>query len=46
MQSAVRKKFGLAPQAHIHRFLLQSGELIDDIVLMERNDRILVELRI
>lgn len=42
----MRKKFGLAPQAVIHRLLLQTGELIDQIALIERNDRILVELKI
>ena len=43
---ALRKKFELAKEAHIKRLLLSTGEIIDNVNLIERNDRIQIELRL
>jgi hypothetical protein len=41
----VRAKFGIKPEAKISRLLLcPTGEIIDDVELIERNDKIEVEL--
>ncbi|CDW86960.1 UNKNOWN [Stylonychia lemnae] len=40
----IRTKFGIKQEALINRLLLQSGEVIDDIGLIEKNDKIQVEL--
>ena len=41
----IRVKFGIKPEARISRLLLcPTGEIIDDIELVERNDKIEVEL--
>ena len=42
----LRKKFGMTQEAQIRRLTLYSGEVIEDVSYFERNDRILVELRI
>ena len=42
----LRLKFGIAKQAQIKRLMLQSGELINSIEFLEKNDRVLVELQI
>ena len=46
VKGQLRKKFGMAPEAQIKRLLLSTGEVIDHVCYIERNDRILVELRI
>ena len=43
---ALRKKFELAKEAQIKRLLLSTGEIIDNVNLIERNDRIQIELRL
>ena len=43
---ALRKKFDLALEAQIKRLLLSTGEIIDNVNLIERNDRIQIELRV
>ena len=43
---ALRKKFDLAQEAQIKRLLLSTGEIIDNVNLIERNDRIQIELRV
>ncbi len=41
----IRIKFGIKPEARIGRLLLcPSGEIIDDVQLIEKNDKIEVEL--
>ncbi len=41
----IRSKFGIKPEARIGRLLLNpSGEIIDDVQLIEKNDKIEVEL--
>ena len=36
----------MAPEAQIRRLMLKTGEVIDDVCFVERNDQIEVELRI
>ena len=41
----IRVKFGIKPEARIGRLLLcPTGEIIDDVNLIEKNDKIEVEL--
>ena len=41
----IRCKFGIKPEARIGRLLLcPTGEIIDDVQLIEKNDKIEVEL--
>ncbi len=41
----IRVKFGIKPEARINRLLLcPTGEIIDDVDLIEKNDKIEVEL--
>jgi hypothetical protein len=40
LKDRIRKKFGIKPCAIINRLILSSGEIIDDISLIERNDKI------
>lgn len=46
LNNKLRKKFGFLPGAQISKLILQSGELIDDVSLIEKNDRILIEMKI
>ena len=46
VKQQLRKKFGMAPEAQIKRLLLSTGEVIDDVCFIERNDRIQVEIQI
>eukprot|EP00347_Sterkiella_histriomuscorum_P006327 403353177 len=44
LKERIAKKFGVKKEAKIRRLLLSSGELIDDISLMQNDDKILVDL--
>lgn len=44
LKDRIRKKFGIKTGAKINRLTLNSGEIIDDISLIERNDKIQIEI--
>ena len=46
LYAELRKKFSISTVAHINRLILITVEIVDSIDLLEKGDRIWVELRI
>jgi len=42
----LRIKFGFTPEAQIEKLMLHTGELIDSVALIEKNDRIYLQMKI
>jgi hypothetical protein len=42
----LRERFSISPRAEIKRLILLTGEIVDSVELLEKGDRVWVELRI